>query len=238
MIQDEKEWWHEAACKGMPLSMFFPEHGRNAFAAKKVCQTCPVSQQCLQDAIEHEEPWQRHGIFGGLSRQEREERFDGRPPRAPKRAQTVCPKGHALTEDNLLSFGRGRKKCKKCHVAAATRTHCVNGHELTPENTRNWSDGRRCLTCARMYSRASREKRAAREGRTIHPHGVKRTHCSKGHELTPENTYVNPTTNYRRCRKCHGAKKTQWIRNKRAAIKDAQSTDHDYQRQQVGKDHQ
>lgn len=34
------------------------------------------------------------------------------------------------------------------------------------------------------------------------------THCKNGHEFTPENTYVNPGTNTRRCRECH----RQWTR--------------------------
>lgn len=33
-------------------------------------------------------------------------------------------------------------------------------------------------------------------------HLRERTHCPKGHEYTPENVWVNPKTNGRRCRKC------------------------------------
>lgn len=29
------------------------------------------------------------------------------------------------------------------------------------------------------------------------------THCPQGHEFTPDNTYVNPTTGFRRCRTCN-----------------------------------
>lgn len=32
-----------------------------------------------------------------------------------------------------------------------------------------------------------------------------RTHCRRGHELTPENTYVVAKTGYRKCRKCNAA---------------------------------
>jgi len=32
-----------------------------------------------------------------------------------------------------------------------------------------------------------------------------RTHCAKGHEYSPENTYVNPANGYRSCRTCQRA---------------------------------
>lgn len=43
-------------------------------------------------------------------------------------------------------------------------------------------------------------------------HDVNRskTHCPQGHEYTPENTYVNPLTGYRRCKRCHANR--EWMR--------------------------
>ena len=32
---------------------------------------------------------------------------------------------------------------------------------------------------------------------------ARKTHCKHGHEFTPENTYVLPSTGERRCRECH-----------------------------------
>lgn len=40
------------------------------------------------------------------------------------------------------------------------------------------------------------------KGRTKYP----RTHCLKGHQLTPENTYVTPSTKKRQCRRCMEAR--------------------------------
>lgn len=37
-------------------------------------------------------------------------------------------------------------------------------------------------------------------------HKYPRTHCLKGHALTPENTYVNPSSGKRQCRTCMEAR--------------------------------
>lgn len=65
--------WHQyAACRGLGPDLFFPPDGwdvAGARQAKAVCATCDVRQTCLDDAIEHSE---RFGIWGGLSRKERD----------------------------------------------------------------------------------------------------------------------------------------------------------------------
>jgi len=42
------------------------------------------------------------------------------------------------------------------------------------------------------------------------------THCDQGHELTFENTYINPGTGFRRCRKCRREWGQQYWRKKAA----------------------
>lgn len=83
------------------------------------------------------------------------------------------------------------------------KTHCVHGHEFTPENTlreappggspASWAYRRRCKECQLLKSGKG--------------HGLGRgyanaskTHCKRGHEFTPENTYIKPTG--RECRAC------------------------------------
>lgn len=76
-------WYDEAACKGMGHLMF-PERGnaQMAFAAIAICKTCPVTEQCLDSAIETEE---RFGVWGGLTERKRREI---RVPRAPSACGT------------------------------------------------------------------------------------------------------------------------------------------------------
>lgn len=74
------------------------------------------------------------------------------------------------------------------------------GHELTPENT-TWEEGhRRCRTCRRATNKAARERRKQRGGPSfVVPLAPT---CGKGHEYTPENTYIQPSTGGRACREC------------------------------------
>ncbi|WP_327185385.1 WhiB family transcriptional regulator [Mycolicibacterium fortuitum] len=72
------DWRHKAACRDMDSAPFFPEPGENAPHAKAICETCPAQTQCLQFALDNEEP---HGIWGGLSPEERHRVKRGLPIR-------------------------------------------------------------------------------------------------------------------------------------------------------------
>lgn len=48
--------------------LFFPEKGGTTAPAKQVCRMCPVREECLQYALDHDE---RYGIWGGKSERER-----------------------------------------------------------------------------------------------------------------------------------------------------------------------
>lgn len=68
---DGTSWRSQAACKGLPNELFFPEQGdsqRRTRAAKKVCWVCPVREQCLDYALETGSRW---GIWGGMTEKER-----------------------------------------------------------------------------------------------------------------------------------------------------------------------
>lgn len=67
------DWRHRAACLNEDPELFFPIGNTGpALAqieeAKKVCMTCEVREQCLNWALEN---GQDHGVWGGLSEDER-----------------------------------------------------------------------------------------------------------------------------------------------------------------------
>jgi WhiB family redox-sensing transcriptional regulator len=68
-----RTWRDEAACKGMPADLFFPEGKQgqtiniNVLSrAKVICNSCPVQPECLEHGMS--EPI---GIWGGKTRRER-----------------------------------------------------------------------------------------------------------------------------------------------------------------------
>jgi len=73
----DEPWQERAACKSpQSLALFFPpvhaerkaEKLAREAAAKAICARCLVAKACLEYALEIEEP---HGIWGGLTEQER-----------------------------------------------------------------------------------------------------------------------------------------------------------------------
>jgi WhiB family redox-sensing transcriptional regulator len=62
-------WQDEAACKTLPLEMFFPPAEQEAEAAKSICSGCTVKEPCLEAALAAGE---RFGIWGGLTSDERQ----------------------------------------------------------------------------------------------------------------------------------------------------------------------
>lgn len=68
-------WMAEAACAGMDSDLFFAElargyNARHAYTtAIETCQRCPVRQACEDFA--QTEPVERHGVWGGLTPEQR-----------------------------------------------------------------------------------------------------------------------------------------------------------------------
>ena len=68
---DKDGWRDRANCKGINANLFFPERGDNHHdinAAKRVCKSCEVREQCLEYALAAGE---KIGIWGGMSERER-----------------------------------------------------------------------------------------------------------------------------------------------------------------------
>lgn len=74
-IMDLWEWQYQGACREYDTELFFHPEGerggtrrRRAEAAKAICATCPVLEQCREHALRVQEPY---GIWGGMSEEER-----------------------------------------------------------------------------------------------------------------------------------------------------------------------
>jgi len=95
-------WAAEASCAGQPTARWFPVRGESTIGACLVCADCPVSRQCLDYALR----WNIvHGIWGGLSRRERQ-RLGRRA--GPRR----LPSPHGTT----TRYARGCR-CQRCREA-------------------------------------------------------------------------------------------------------------------------
>jgi WhiB family redox-sensing transcriptional regulator len=77
----EQDWKTQAVCRTVTdPEVFFPATvlGRNAddvhAPARRICATCPVTVDCLSDAMDHERGmarFYRSGVWGGLSPRQR-----------------------------------------------------------------------------------------------------------------------------------------------------------------------
>ena len=62
------DWQQQAACKGMPTDLFFPESGQmdQLRRALAVCKGCPVKGHCLSANL-----YEKIGIWGGTTARQR-----------------------------------------------------------------------------------------------------------------------------------------------------------------------
>jgi WhiB family redox-sensing transcriptional regulator len=61
-------WMASGNCRLYPPATFFPSDGVGVDKARKICADCPVTQPCLEYALEHRID---HGVWGGCSERER-----------------------------------------------------------------------------------------------------------------------------------------------------------------------
>jgi len=74
-VMDLWEWQYQGACRDADDTLFFHPEGergstrrRRAEAAKAICATCPVINECREQSLRVREPY---GVWGGLSEDER-----------------------------------------------------------------------------------------------------------------------------------------------------------------------
>jgi WhiB family redox-sensing transcriptional regulator len=91
----ELKWYADALCAQTDPELFFPIKGGSTADAKRICNSCTVRLECLEDALKNN---YIDGIWGGLGPKERSQlvrRGRGRPvknirivPKHPESSRT------------------------------------------------------------------------------------------------------------------------------------------------------
>lgn len=105
------DWMDEARCAEIGGDdIWFPPKGASVDAAKRICEDCPVRNQCLQYGM-----YELTGIYGGTTAYERK-RIRLSLPKPPRKKQTECQKaGHDWTNpDNVRTKQNGTRYCGEC----------------------------------------------------------------------------------------------------------------------------
>lgn len=82
----DTSWMADGNCAERPPSLFFPSDGVGVEVARRICEGCPVKDQCLEHALSNRID---HGVWGGTS--ERERRRILRQRRLAAAAQAAQP---------------------------------------------------------------------------------------------------------------------------------------------------
>lgn len=120
-----RDWTEDAACKGIPTEMYFPDQGTSLNSTEvrmllRICGQCPVTSECLSEALELEGNCgrgRRFGIWGGKTPQERHKIVKG-ARKSKLRDDNLCPKGlHEMTPDNTyINPVSEYRECRACRT--------------------------------------------------------------------------------------------------------------------------
>ena len=64
----DNDWMARGSCRNHPPETFFPSDGVGVEVAKRICETCAVTEPCLEYALAHRID---HGVWGGASERQR-----------------------------------------------------------------------------------------------------------------------------------------------------------------------
>jgi len=64
------DWHRRAACRGVGTDPFFPVRGGSLDLARHLCSTCPVTTECLAEALALDAK-EDHGFRAGMSAKKR-----------------------------------------------------------------------------------------------------------------------------------------------------------------------
>jgi hypothetical protein len=114
-------WYHEAACRGLPLRLWFTAPGESVEPGKRICHACPVKAFCLEDVL----AWEggvgtsaRDGIAGGLTPAERTAEWQTRVAAGTAPQPTgYRHREHGTEAGHQQHRRRGEKPCPACRDA-------------------------------------------------------------------------------------------------------------------------
>jgi hypothetical protein len=106
-------WQHQAACRDGHLEFFDFTSTAQKTAAKKLCFSCPVRMECLQDALKEGD---FNGMWGGIDETEL------------RRALSVNKYGMPVNRGNSVRCPNCRTEQLQQHEKRRNRTkvHCAN----------------------------------------------------------------------------------------------------------------
>lgn len=109
-----REWMERAYCRTVDNPDLW--HGDNGIEdtteAKRLCRTaCPVANECLKFALDHDE---REGVWGGMSAQDRMKLVYGNRRKS-------CERNHPTEPSELRTRPDGLTRCRACERATYRR---------------------------------------------------------------------------------------------------------------------
>lgn len=169
------EWFKQAACRGLDPNMFMPQRGENnkIKQAKKICDDCPVKDECRDYGLKLSQLFDTHGIFGGLTRQERKKELERRGLNVRRwGASDMSAVNHGSNAAYQIHLAAGEKPCNQCLEGKARRSrnrvlHVEYRHGTPASYRRHIELGEYpCVECDEAHSRqrmrARKRERVAR----------------------------------------------------------------------------
>lgn len=106
----DETWKRDAACRGLPVELFFPSKGDALTVRRAVetCQSCPVAAQCLEYCVRS---GIHIGVWGGMTERRRRNELDRRNGKV--RHQHV----HGTNGGYARHMQEGTEVCEPCRTA-------------------------------------------------------------------------------------------------------------------------
>lgn len=124
------DWRDKASCSGADPELWFPKSGREEAAdrAIRICNSCPVREQCLKFAVDNEIDF---GIFGGVTARQR---YPGRAkPRQYSTVEKTELQPCGTPAAALRHRRRGDPPCDACHYGHGRHPDVAQVLEVTAQ---------------------------------------------------------------------------------------------------------